>query len=137
MGQLALNWRLLEAAKLGDAEQLQQLLQSGANKDATGKNMLCPGWTSLMFAAEAGHAECVKLLLDAGVDIERRTATGCTALMYAAMDGRAECIRLLLDAGADKAAVNQMGQSAFVFAAMEGHHELLERLDGPHMHPRE
>ena len=57
--------------------------------------------------------------------------------MYAAIDGRAECIRLLLDAGADKAAVNQMGQSAFVFAAMEGHHELLERLDGPHMHPRE
>lgn len=62
-----LDVQLLYTAEYGDVEHLQQLLDRHKNVenfsiDVT-TNYL---WTPLFMAAKQGHADCVKLLLEAG-----------------------------------------------------------------------
>ena len=54
-----------------------------------------------MPAAANGRADTVKLLLDAGADIDRPNKYGWTALMQAAMWGHTGVMELLIQAGAD------------------------------------
>ena len=55
-----------------------------------------------MIAAESGHLEVVRLLLQAGANKDSTNRrTGATALMVAANSGQLEVVRLLLDARAD------------------------------------
>ena len=42
------------------------------------------GWSGLVIAASAGHTELVRILLQAGAEINHRTDQGRTALLYAA-----------------------------------------------------
>jgi ankyrin repeat protein len=52
-----------------------------------------------------GHFEVVKLLLDAGADIEAvMPLCGSTSLYIASQKGHSEVVKILLDAGADKEA---------------------------------
>ena len=53
------------------------------------------------FAAMNGHVQCLKRLLELGVDRETRDDMGMTPLHCAAEDGQIECVRVLLDAGAN------------------------------------
>ncbi len=53
-----------------------------------------------MLAAERGLADAVSLLLDAGADVNRRSADGRTALAAAEAIGSAETASLLRKAGA-------------------------------------
>ena len=52
-------------------------------------------WSAPMHAAEKGHIECIKLLLEkeAGMRDDR----SWTALMQAAQGGHTECVRLLAE----------------------------------------
>ena len=58
-------------------------------------------YTPLTRAAELGHLEAVRLLVDAGADPGRADSDGATPLTNAAMNGYLEAAQLLLDAGAD------------------------------------
>lgn len=61
------------------------LLEAGAKVNAQSE----VGKTALMLATEAGHRDCVDLLLrDKNVDVNCRDEYGKTALMYAAEEGR-------------------------------------------------
>ena len=60
------------------------------------------GATALILAAQSGHVEVVRLLLEAGADKDVADDDGATALMEAAYRGHVEVVRLLLEAGADK-----------------------------------
>src|SRR5262249_20867870 len=56
----------------------------------------------LHLAAERGHLDCVKLLLQRGVDVRKRDRTNkATALHEAAAGGHLEIAKQLLAAGAD------------------------------------
>ena len=55
------------------------------------------GETSLQIAAYKGHAEIVKLLLNAGADVNLENSFGETALHYAPSQGNLETLKLLLD----------------------------------------
>ncbi|XP_050418548.1 ankyrin repeat domain-containing protein 24 [Patella vulgata] len=61
------------------------------------------GNSPLIFAAQAGHTDVVRLLLQEykGIRIDHANKLGFTALMKAAIQGRTDCSRLLLYAGAD------------------------------------
>ena len=50
---------------------------------------------------ELGSPDCVRLLLDAGAELEAKTLTNRTALHVAATAGNEACLRLLLPRGAD------------------------------------
>jgi len=57
------------------------------------------GMTALMYAAQGGHFQVAKLLVENGADVNKQD--GMTALMYAAQRGRFEVAKLLVENGAD------------------------------------
>ena len=79
--------------------KIQTLIATNANINAQDDF----GITALMQAAWKGNNEAIKLLLDAGADVNTQCKYGKrTALFYAALyDGTPETIQLLLAAGAD------------------------------------
>ncbi|KAJ1490923.1 ankyrin repeat-containing domain protein [Baffinella frigidus] len=97
--------RWLDACRRGQAEEVQQLILEGAN--VLKRNY---GETVLISAAQYGNHRVVKVLLDAGAEVEavsRAPGLGAerfTALRWAVSGGHEEVVRILLDAGADVAA---------------------------------
>uniref|UniRef100_A0A8C1J744 SH3 domain-containing protein n=1 Tax=Cyprinus carpio TaxID=7962 RepID=A0A8C1J744_CYPCA len=67
--------------------------------------------TPLHLAAHNGHKDIIRLLLKAGIDINRTTKSG-TALHEAALYEKTEVVQLLLDAGIDVNIRNTYNQSA-------------------------
>ncbi|XP_076147579.1 caskin-2-like, partial [Alosa pseudoharengus] len=67
--------------------------------------------TPLHLASRNGHKDIIRLLLKAGIDINRVTKTG-TALHEAALYGKTEVVRLLLEAGIDVNIRNTYNQTA-------------------------
>ncbi len=63
--------RLLRAANVGDAEAAQRAVEQwGADPNAArGED----GWTALMTAVRLGHVEVVRVLVQAGADVNERT----------------------------------------------------------------
>lgn len=70
-----------------------------------------PSTTPLHLAARNGHKDIIKLLLKAGIDINRTTKAG-TSLHEAALYGKTEVVRLLLDAGINVNMRNTYNQTA-------------------------
>jgi ankyrin repeat protein len=89
--------KAFDAAKFGEAATLSQLLDAGLDVNAP-----LAGWRMLHFAANAGHANVVHLLLDRGADAEIATMTEArrTPLHMAALQGHDKVAAALLDAGA-------------------------------------
>lgn len=86
------------------------------------------GATALMTAAEKGHSQIVRLLLDAHANLDSEDNERMTALSYAARSN-AETVRVLLEAkaaeGSDALAryvnhQNQYGETALMMAAAQG-----------------
>ncbi|XP_008415388.2 caskin-2 [Poecilia reticulata] len=67
--------------------------------------------TPLHLAARNGHQDVIRLLLKAGIDINKTSKSG-TALHEAALYGKTEAVRLLLDAGVDVNIRNTYNQTA-------------------------
>ena len=60
------------------------------------------GWTALMLAAQNGHEQVARVLLEAGAVVGAQNNDGSTALMHAARNGHEQVARVLLEAGADR-----------------------------------
>jgi ankyrin repeat protein len=90
-------WTALHVgADEGHAEVVHALLEHNAN--AHHRNAI--GETALHRAAAGGHVECVRMLIDAGVDVDLQdTSDGYSALMRASQSGHLEAVRLLLGGG--------------------------------------
>lgn len=58
------------------------------------------GLTPLMSASSCGHEQVVKILLDAGANVDQANSGGRTSLFYAASKGKQDVVQLLLQAGA-------------------------------------
>ena len=54
-----------------------------------------------MAAAQFGHTEVMKMLLEKNVDVNNANSRGETALLLAASGGHMEAMKLLLEMGAD------------------------------------
>ena len=117
---------LHKAVSNGDVAAVQAMLRSGVNETRG-----TAGVTPLMIAAENGHTEIVRLLLDDGADVDATTGPGgpqaaltvpgVTALMRAAWNGHPEVARLLIERGADVNARESQGHTALMMAAKGGH----------------
>lgn len=87
--------------------------------------------TCLHLAARNGHVDIIKLLLEAGVDINRQTLQG-TCLHEAAMFGKTEVVALLLSSGVDVNRLNSYEQTALEvvnkFTASRGAREIKQML---------
>ncbi|MGE3509353.1 MAG: ankyrin repeat domain-containing protein [Vicinamibacterales bacterium] len=83
-----------------------------AGPGANGAN----GYTALLFATRVGHLESVRVLLDAGADVNDTGADGLSALLLATVRGHAKLAVELLDKGADAKAAGA-GFTALHWAA--------------------
>ena len=135
----------------GDVEGVQMCLELGADPEKRVETMhrvLLPGskhiiqategYTPLHLAVFLKQYKIVKMLLEAGADIEAPVCPdGSTPLMLAALYGDAEMVRLLLNKGANAQAVTggercweemYKGKTALDFARHGGHADCIELL---------
>jgi ankyrin repeat protein len=115
---------LMRAALSGNRAEVQALLDSGADVNATTER----GVTALMLAAGKGRTEIVQDLLTKGADVNAKTPGNYTALMSAALNGQIEIVKVLLDKGADANAKDNGDQTAMKYAESKGHTDVVELL---------
>ncbi|XP_048863277.1 protein phosphatase 1 regulatory subunit 12A-like isoform X5 [Brienomyrus brachyistius] len=71
------------------------------------------GGTAMHVAAAKGYAEVLKLLIQAGYDVNIKDFDGWTPLHAAAHWGKEEACRILVEKLCDMDAINKVGQTAF------------------------
>ncbi len=114
---------LLYAAAFGTADAVKLLIDLHA--DVNAKNSFDA--TALIWGAT--DARKVRLLLDAGANVNSATKQGRNALMIAAAcDGCSEIVRMLLEKGADAKAKDGRGTTALTLAAAAGDVESMRLL---------
>ena len=119
--------KLLNAAKNGDLEVVNALIEKGADINLANKD----GYTALILAAKYGHLGVVNALIEKGADINLVNEFGNTALMLAAKEGRFEVVIELLKIDGIK--LNQKNSSfenntALMLAAEKGHLNVVQAL---------
>ena len=72
--------------------------------------------TALIAAVRKGHNQVVRILLDAGADIERADKWSHCPLQWAVIDNHYETVKLLLDAGADVNKEDKLGRTSLLWA---------------------
>ena len=126
------GWTLMHLAPwAGQPGTTRLLLERGADLTAESKNPLC---NQPLNAAVAGpNAEtrmaCVRLLLEAGADVNSRQVNGNTPLHTAAHSGDSFTVAALLTYGADVGLRSDDGKSAADYAREGGHLDLARRLE--------
>jgi ankyrin repeat protein len=83
---------------------------------------------AMMKAAAFGHVHCLKVLINAGVDIHCSNADGVTPLYVAALNGHAEAAEILLENNANIDAADNSGASPLYRAARLGHSGTVRKL---------
>ena len=84
------------------------------------------GDTPLIYAAEEGNYECMRVLIDEGTDVNHTNNFGYSALWHAVFKGHSKCTQLLIEAGAD---VNGKKDCELIMAAaFTGSFECMEIL---------
>ena len=135
---------LLSSIRYKDADGVRQAIEAGENV-----NEVLPGRTGitpLLFAIDKESAEIVRLLTDAGADVnytlpeqqfQSRSNSGISALLMAVNKENVEIIRLLIAAGADVNHVlpeqpfprkSETGASALLLAVGSGNEEIVRLL---------
>ena len=80
---------------------------------------------ALIAAAQEGHLENLRRLLDAGSPVDARDGSGRTALLAATQQDQIDAARLLIERGADVNAKDHLQDSPFFYAGAEGRLEIL------------
>ena len=90
--------QICSAAINGACDELRRLLLAGGSTEIIGGGY---DRTPLALAAQHGHADCVRTLLEFGADVHARDIEIDTPLSIAAAEGHSECVALLIAAGAE------------------------------------
>ncbi|XP_005109516.1 GA-binding protein subunit beta-2 isoform X2 [Aplysia californica] len=85
-------------------------------------------FSSLLIPPTAGLKDIVRLLIDAGCDVNSQNSYKATPLLGAADNGHASCVELLLQGGAHLDACSERGDTALHMAAFRGNLDILRQL---------
>ncbi|MBD2744760.1 ankyrin repeat domain-containing protein [Coleofasciculus sp. FACHB-1120] len=125
---------LMYAANYVHIPVVQILIDAGAELDILSEeDGLGEGKTALMHVAESffatgKRAEVVKMLVEAGANINLKGKDGRTALMWAALPGYADATQALIEAGADLDARDDEGNTAMMLAEARRHPKIVRLL---------
>ncbi|MCJ7822861.1 MAG: ankyrin repeat domain-containing protein, partial [Armatimonadetes bacterium] len=109
------------AAQQGDVEATRRLIAEGSDVNVRDKW----GITTLHRAVGMGQTAVVKVLLEAGADVNAAEPEGgMTPLHSAANRGQTEAAKLLLEAGADVNAKAKGGETPLSLAVARGNTEV-------------
>ena len=98
-----------EACGKGDTEEVERLIRAGVDVNKVDSDY---GYTPLYLAAERGHIDIVKLLINNGANISEKSSDGETPLYWVAREGYVDIVKLLLSAGADPYIADNEGETA-------------------------
>ena len=115
------------AAYHGHTETVRYLV---GLKDVDVNHKATDQWSALFCAVRRNHPDVVKVLIDAGADIETRDEDSLTPLVYAGEKGNLLMVKMLLEAGADVRAADKDGCTCLLDAAIFGHTETVRYLVG-------
>lgn len=109
----------------GNAPLVQQALETAGRLGGSAKACLLNhkgpnGWTCLHGVCFLGHAEVMKVLLEAHADPNTKDSNGKTPLQYACFFRRAAIVRILLESGAAVDAKDNHSNTALHVAAVFG-----------------
>ncbi|KAG8229210.1 hypothetical protein J437_LFUL009692 [Ladona fulva] len=120
---MELGKKLLIYSKLGDFEQVRNLMAKGAPFTSDWL-----GTSPLHHAAQHGHLETAEALLRAGISRDARTKVDRTPLHVAATEGHVEIVKLLLKMGADVGARDMLHMTPLHWAVERQHLDVVEVL---------
>jgi len=112
---------LFLATSEGLAGMCEILLAEGADANLP---TTTTGVSALQRAACQGVTACVRLLLDAGADVNARANDGATALLGASYNGRVHAAKVLITAGANLEARTPRNNTPLRLALLKGHREV-------------
>ena len=111
------------AAGKNNVLAVRALLESGMDVNRIGR--VCDGYTALHVAAYKGHRAVVKVLIDAGADVNTRDTSNRlhfgTPLFLAATHGHASVVHQLIKAGANVHLSTSTGLTPLAIARNNGH----------------
>ena len=137
---------LIYASAYGHTEIVKMLIEAGADVNATASSDLVKwkkrpprhyhnpfgkplGGTALVYASCSGHTDVVKLLIEAGADVNKKDKKNrYTVLMVASSAGHTEVAKLLIEAGANVNAQDKGGNTALLDASWRGETEIVKLL---------
>jgi ankyrin repeat protein len=90
-----------------------------------------PGWTPLQYAAFNGHNAVIDYLVSSGADLGLTAPNGATPVMLAVLSNKADTVKLLINHGFDVDARNDKGQTALDIARAKGFTEIENILRNP------
>ena len=86
------------------------------------------GDLTLHFAAQLGHLEIVRLLVEVGADKDQADNQGATPMHIAAEEGHLDIVRFFLESGADSDRSTNQGATAWDLASWGGHQQIADEL---------
>jgi hypothetical protein len=110
----------------GNSAELEKLLREQPHLANTLRQK--DSWTPLHGAACNGNTECVRLLIEAGADVNVQSCNQSTALHCSAEDGNAEIVSLLLSANANPNLKDFKGKTPLDWAIWNNHEEVIDLL---------
>lgn len=116
---------LYDAAREGDAGKVDEMLAAGSDVN---ERLEQGGWQPIHAAAQGGHDEVIRLLLEYEAEVNSAAEEGWTALHWAAHAGHTVVIGALADGGAKLDKPNDEGWTALHICAHAGHGDAVEKL---------
>ncbi|KAG6396438.1 hypothetical protein SASPL_142588 [Salvia splendens] len=119
---------LHHAILCGNARALEVLLSNGTvDTESSIQTSQVADTRGIHLAARLGLAIILRLLINAGCDVNSRTGCGETALMICARHKQEECLKILASAGSDFGLCSDSGQSAMSIAGLARWHLVFQQ----------